>query len=155
MGDINRITGQVISCAYNLHTRLGPGLLETVYEAVLAELLIQRGLSVERQVKVPIHFEGLRFDEGFRADLIVDGCVLVELKSVERSAPVFIKQTLTYLRLLELPIGLLINFGAARLSEGLKRVVNDRAPDAHLVIVSPRRPGKQLSHTGEQGEQGN
>ncbi len=104
--------------------RLGPGLLESVYEVVLAHELEKRGLKVERQKPVPIEFEGIRFDEGFRADLIVEECIVVELKSVEQLSPVHSKQLLTYLRLLDYRLGLLINFGAPVIKEGIRRVVN-------------------------------
>lgn len=98
--------------------------METVYEVVLAKLPKEQGLKVERQKPIPICYAGFSFEEGFRADLIVDGVVLVELKSVESLAPVHSKQVLTYLRLLDLPLGLLINFGAASFKEGCKRIVN-------------------------------
>ena len=114
----------VVDCAYKLHVEAGPGLLETVYEVVLAKMLEERGLRVRRQVSVPIALMGLKFDEGFRADLIVEDILLVELKSVENIAAVHSKQVLTYLRLLHLPLGLLINFGAATFKEGCKRIVN-------------------------------
>lgn len=115
----------VVDCAYKLHVEAGPGLLETVYEVVLAGMLEQRGLRVRRQVPVPINLMGLTFDEGFRADLLVEDSLLIELKSVENLAPVHSKQVLTYLRLLNLPLGLLINFGAATFKEGCKRIVKD------------------------------
>jgi len=127
MPEINDITGQVVAAAYQLHTRLGPGLLESVYEAVLAKMLTDRGFSVERQKPVPLEYDGLHFDEAYRADLLVDGRVLVEVKSVERLAPVCTKQVLTYLQLLQLPVGLLINFGEASLNHGLRRIFNSRA----------------------------
>jgi iron complex transport system substrate-binding protein len=114
----------VVDCAYRLHVEAGPGLLETVYEVVLAKLLEKEGLQVRRQVPVPIELMGMRFDEGFRADIIVEGTLLLELKSVENIAPVHSKQVLTYLKLLNLPLGLLINFGAATIKEGIKRIVN-------------------------------
>jgi GxxExxY protein len=127
MRDINLITGEIVDAAYDLHTRLGPGLLESVYETVLARMLERKGRRVERQMPVSFEFDGMRFDDGFRVDLLVEGCVLVELKSVERLAPVHGKQVLTYLRLLDLPVGLLINFGAPRMNEGLHRIINSRA----------------------------
>jgi iron complex transport system substrate-binding protein len=99
-------------------------LLESVYEAILARDLALRGLDVSRQVSVPIVWDGLAFDEGFRADLIVNGKVIVELKSVERLAPAHAKQLLTYLRLMDKRLGLLVNFGAALIKDGIKRVVN-------------------------------
>jgi len=124
MKELNEISGEIVDAAYHIHSTLGPGLLETVYEVVLTRQLERRGLSVERQKIVPIEFEGLHFDEGFRADLIVEHCVIVELKSVERLAPVHSKQLLTYLRLLDYRLGLLINFGAPLIKDGIQRIVN-------------------------------
>ena len=129
MRERDRLTGEIVDAAYRIHTKLGPGLLESVYEAVLARTLEQRGLKVERQKPVPIEFDGLRFDEGFRIDLLVDDRVVVELKSVEQLAPVHSKQLLTYIRLLDLRVGLLINFGASTLKEGVRRVVNAYSPE--------------------------
>ena len=125
MKNIEEISAEVVDTAFHLHKDLGPGLLESVYEVVLAKMLEDRGLSIERQKIVAIQYAGLRFDEGFRADLLVEGAVLVELKSVEHLAHVHSKQVLTYLRLLNLPLGLLINFGAATFKEGIKRIVNN------------------------------
>lgn len=130
MRELDEITGEIVDAAYKLHTHLGPGLLESVYEAVLAKQLLLRGLVVERQQPVSFEFEGIHFDEGFRVDLLVEGRVLVELKSVEKLAPVHSKQVLTYLRLLKLQVGLLINFGAATLKEGVHRIVNNYTPSA-------------------------
>lgn len=114
-----------VDCGFQIHKRLGPGLLEYVYEALMAHDLVKRGLSVIRQQVVPVHYDGIMLDEGFRADLMIEGQLLVELKSVERFAPVHGKQVLTYLRLLNLPLGLLINFGAETYREGVKRVANN------------------------------
>ena len=122
--DKEEIAAGVVDCAYRLHRDLGPGLLETVYEVVLAKMLRDLGLEVERQKPVPIQYAGFTFEEGFRADLLIEGIVLVELKSVENLAPVHSKQTLTYMRLLGVPLGLLINFGSATFKEGCKRIVN-------------------------------
>ncbi|MDR2982140.1 MAG: GxxExxY protein [Puniceicoccales bacterium] len=119
--DIARI---VVDCSYQLHIELGPGLLESVYEKVLAKMLVDRGLIVRQQIPVPISVMGMNFDEGFRADILVNDILLLELKSVENLAPVHAKQLLTYLRLMKLPLGLLINFGAATFKEGIKRIVN-------------------------------
>jgi GxxExxY protein len=121
------ITGTIVDAAYRLHTRLGPGLLESVYETVFARMLEEAGLHVERQSPVTFEFDGIRFDEACRVDLLVEKQVVVELKALEKLAPVHSRQILTYLRLLDLPVGLLINFGAARLNEGLHRVLNSRA----------------------------
>ena len=125
MKDIEAIATTVIDTAFHIHRDLGPGLLETVYEVVLERMLQQRGLEVERQKPVPIQYAGLKFDEGFRADLVVEGCLVIELKSVEKITPVHGKQLLTYLRLMDLSLGLLINFEAATFKEGIRRVVND------------------------------
>jgi len=114
----------VVDCGFHLHKDLGPGLLESVYEVVLEKMIKERGLTVKRQVKIPIEVMGLKFDEGFRADLLVENLLLIELKSVEKLSPVHSKQVLTYLRLLNLPLGLLINYGAATFKEGIKRILN-------------------------------
>jgi len=120
----NQIAEKILDASFLVHRSLGPGLLETVYEVVLAQKLRDLGLAVERQVPIPIQFEGIQFDEGFRADLIVESRVLVELKSVEKLAPVHPKQVLTYLRLTNLKLGLLINFNEALLKDGIKRIAN-------------------------------
>jgi GxxExxY protein len=124
MRDLNLISGTVVDAAYHLHSALGPGLLESVYEVIRARELEKRGLQVERQTPVPLVFDGLRFDEGFRADLIAENCVVVELKSVEEIARVPAKQLLTCLRLLDFRLGLLINFGAPVIKNGIRRMVN-------------------------------
>ena len=121
---INEISGVIVDAAFKIHMTLGPGLLETVYEAVLEKELTMRGLRVRRQVPVAIRYADLTFDEGFRADLIVEECVVVELKSVEQLHPVHAKQVLTYCRLLDFRLGLLINFGAALMKDGIKRIAN-------------------------------
>ena len=123
--DVEEIAGIVVDTALQLHKDLGPGLLESVYEAVLASLLEERGLMVDRQKMVPIHYREIKLNEGFRLDLLVDNQLIVELKSVEEMHAVHPKQLLTYLRLMDLPLGLLINFGAPLLKDGLKRVVNN------------------------------
>lgn len=131
--NVEELASIVVDTALHLHRDLGPGLLETVYEAVLARLLDQKGLLVERQKPVPIHYQGVEINEGFRLDLLVDGQLIVELKSIENLHPVHPKQLLTYLRLMNLPLGLLINFGAPLLKDGLKRVVNN-----HTNLASSR-----------------
>ena len=119
-----------VDCGFKLHDQLGPGLLESVYEILLCESLKQRGLTVERQKVIAIKYNGVTLDEGFRADLIVEGHLLIEVKSVERFAPVHGKQVLTYLRLMNLPLGLLMNFGTATFRDGLKRIANDYSGDS-------------------------
>ena len=122
--DENAVAREIVDAAYQIHKKLGPGLLESVYETVLTFELERRGLYVNRQVPVAIVYEDISFNEGFRADLIVEDKVIVELKSVEKVAPVHKKQLLTYLRLGDKRLGLLINFSAALIKEGISRVVN-------------------------------
>jgi len=115
---------EVVDAADKVHKALGPGLLESVYEAVLAKELEKRSLKILRQVPVPIDVFGLNFDEGFRADLIVEDLVLLELKSVETLQSVHAKQVLTYLKLKQLRLGFLLNFGSYLMKDGIKRIVN-------------------------------
>jgi GxxExxY protein len=122
--DENEVAKVVVDAALKVHTTLGPGLLESVYEVVLTHELTRRGLEVRRQVPISIRYEGLVVEEAFRADLIVEGLVIVEIKSTEASPAVHKKQVLTYLRLSGLRLGLLINFGAPLLKDGLTRLVN-------------------------------
>jgi GxxExxY protein len=122
----NEIGTLIVQTAIELHRALGPGLLESVYEVLLAHRLRQKGLRVQRQVPVSIEFDGLRFEEGFRADLIVEGKVIVELKSVEQIHPAHKKQVLTYLKLTGLKLGYLLNFGAATMKDGIFRIINGR-----------------------------
>ena len=121
----NEVARVVVDAAVRVHRVLGPGLLESVYEVILARELERRGLNVARQVPIAIRYQDLVIDHGFRADLLVEDPVLVELKSVEVVAPVHRKQTLTYLRLASLRLGLLVNFGMALIKDGIVRVVND------------------------------
>jgi len=121
----NEIAKIIVDAAFQIHKRLGPGLLESVYEVILAHVLSRRGLKVEKQVPVAIVFDGIKFNEGFRADLIVEDKVIVELKSVEKVLPVHKKQLLTYLRLTDRRLGLLINFGSELIRDGISRVVNN------------------------------
>jgi GxxExxY protein len=120
----NDISREIVDTAFQVHTKLGPGLLETVYEVIMAHELKKRGMHVERQMPVPIEYEDLKFEEGFRADLVVDGLVVIELKSVDKLAKVHKKQLLTYLRLMDRKLGLLINFGENLIKDGISRVVN-------------------------------
>lgn len=128
--DIDLITGDVIDVSMRIHRELGPGLLESVYEIVLAAKLEAMGYDVLRQVVTDIEFEGLRFPAAFRIDLLVDQRLIVEIKSVERINAAHAKQLLTYLRLTKQPVGLLINFGGATLKEGVRRLVNNHYPSA-------------------------
>ena len=120
----NEITALIVDAAYKIHLQLGPGLLETVYEVALAHELRKRGLRVRRQVPVPIEFDGLKFDEGFRMDLLVEESIIVEIKSVEMNHPVHPKQLRTHLVLAKLQLGLVLNFGLERMKDGITRIVN-------------------------------
>ncbi len=122
----NQIGTIIVNEAVRIHKALGPGILEIVYEAVLVRRLEKRGLVVERQKPVSIEFEEEHFDEGFRADLIMNGLVIIELKSVEQVSPVHKKQLLTYLRLTDLKVGYLLNFGDALMKDGIRRIINGK-----------------------------
>jgi len=137
--ELDEITGAIVDTSVKIHMELGPGLLESVYEVVLARVLEQRGFQVERQKAICFEYDGMVFEEGFRIDLLVENRVLVELKSVEKLAPVHSKQLLTYLRLMNLSVGLLINFGAATLKEGLQRIVN-KLPSSASPRLRVNRP---------------
>jgi len=121
----NDIAKMIVDAAYHVHVKLGPGLLESVYETVLAYELKKRGLKVVRQQPIPVIYDELEFDEGFRADLMVNDLVIVELKSLEKIHPVHKKQLLTYIRLADRRLGLVINFGEALIKDGISRIVNN------------------------------
>jgi len=125
MQDIERLARIAVDCGFRVHRGLGPGLLESIYELVMAASLARAGLAVERQKSIAIEFDGMILGEGFRIDLLVEGQLLIEVKSVERLAPVHSKQLLTYLRLSKRPLGLLMNFGGATFREGVRRLAND------------------------------
>lgn len=120
----NEIATIIVDCCFKVHSTLGPGLLESVYEAALAYELAKRGLIVVRQQSLPVIYETVKLDEGFRADLVVNEKVIVELKSVEKIAPVHKKQLLTYLRLSDKKLGLLVNFGENLIKDGIFRIAN-------------------------------
>jgi len=122
---IDAISGDILDISIRLHRELGPGLLESVYEIVLAAKLAAMGYKVDRQKPIDIEFEGVRFEAAFRIDILVDEQVLIEIKSVEQLSAAHAKQLLTYLRLTKQPLGLLINFGGATLKEGFRRLVNN------------------------------
>jgi GxxExxY protein len=127
--ETNAITAIIVDAAYQIHRDAGPGLFESVYEVLLSDALTLKGLKVARQVAVPIRVGQRQFDEGFRADLIVEDRVIVEIKSVERLAGVHKKQVLTYIRLSGIHVGLLINFGGELLKGNIERIVAGGAPD--------------------------
>ena len=120
----NDIGTIIIDCAVQLHKITGPGLFESVYEVLLAKMIEEHGLQVDRQVTIPIQFKGINFKEGFRADVIVEKKVILELKSIEKICPAHNKQLLTYLKLSNLKLGYLLNFGAPLMKEGITRMIN-------------------------------
>jgi GxxExxY protein len=123
--DIEELARLAIDCGFHLHKEMGPGLLETVYEVLLFEAIKERGLRAQRQVVVPIRYNGVVIDNAFKADLVIENRLVIELKSTEQFAPVHGKQLLTYLRLMDLPLGLLMNFGMYSFKDGVKRIAND------------------------------
>jgi GxxExxY protein len=132
----NAIAKEIVDAAFRVHTTLRPGLPESVYDTVLAYELSRRGLRTARQQPIPVAYEGVRIDTGFRADLIVEDKVMVEIKSVEQLAPVHKKQLLTYSRLADKRLGLLINFHVALIEDGITRIVNGLEDDAHAKSPS-------------------
>ena len=122
--ELNDITGQVVDAAMKVHTALGPGLLESAYETCLAYELRQRGLRVETQVTLPVKYDGVELDAGYRLDLLVESRVIVELKAIEKMTPLHEAQLLSYLKLSGCKVGLLINFNVERLKDGIKRIAN-------------------------------
>ena len=132
----NEIAKQILDAAFRVHTKLGPGLFESVYEVIMAFELKKRGLSAERQKAMPIMYNDIRFDEAFRSEIVVNGKVIAELKSVETLLPVHAKQVFTQLRLSGLKLGLLINFGEAHLKNGIKRIINGRLDEESLSEFS-------------------
>ena len=126
MAEIEELARIAIDCGLHLHKQLGPGLLKSAYEALLAERLRREGCEVERQKLLPIEFEGIRLEEAYRVDPLVGG-TLIEIKSVERLSAVHCKQLLTYIRLAQQPVGLLMNFGGETFREGLRRIVKGPA----------------------------
>jgi iron complex transport system substrate-binding protein len=122
---LEELARTAVDCGYHLHRALGPGLLESAYELLFCAELQARGLQYQCQLPVPLEHRGIRIENAFRADILVEDWLLIELKSTETDAPVHAKQLLTYLRLMKLPLGLLINFGAASYKDGVRRIAND------------------------------
>jgi GxxExxY protein len=122
--DINEISGQIVDAAMKVHSALGPGLLESAYEACLSYELSKRGLRVQRQAELPVTYEGIRIDVGYRIDLLVEGVVVIEIKSLSELAPIHKAQLLTYLKLSDRRVGFLINFNVEQLKDGIKHMVN-------------------------------
>ncbi len=125
MTELENLASCVLDTAFEVHNDVGPGLLESVYEQLLSNRLSRKGLKIDRQMPVGARIDGLDFPEAFRLDLMVESKLVVEIKAIERLAPIHARQTLTYLRLMQLPLGLLINFGGITLKEGIKRVANN------------------------------
>ncbi|WNJ98237.1 GxxExxY protein [Thalassospiraceae bacterium LMO-JJ14] len=123
--NLEGIASSVVDAALKVHSALGPGLLEDVYEKCLAMELQKRGYKVERQVAVPVEYEGAFFETGYRLDLLIDESFVVEVKAVEKMMPVYLAQILTYLRLGKMKLGLLLNFNVPKMRDGIRRVVND------------------------------
>lgn len=119
---VNSVAACVVDGAFSVHSALGPGLLESVYEVCLVHAIEKRGLHVRRQVPLPVHYDGIRLDAGLRLDILVEDCLIVELKAVEALAPVHKAQLMTYLRLTGMRLGLLINFNVPLIRDGIKRV---------------------------------
>jgi len=123
--DIEALAHEAVDCGFYVHTELGPGMLESVYEIVLSRHLVERGLKVERQKAIAFVHGGMEFRDAFRVDLIIEDLLIIEVKSVEKTLPVHVKQLLTYLRVMKRPLGFVMNFGTATFKEGIRRVAND------------------------------
>jgi GxxExxY protein len=141
--DIEELAKAAVDCGFRIHKELGPGLLESVYEAILADGLRRAGLVVERQKPLPISFEGVQINEGYRVDLLIERRLIIEVKSIERIAPVHGKQLLTYLRLAQQPLGVLMNFGGETFKEGVRRVANNYSFAPSRLCVNPLSPSAQ------------
>lgn len=137
VNDLEELAKTAVDCGFRIHKELGPGLLESVYEAILADSLSRTGLFVERQKPLPISFQGVQINEGYRVDLLIESILIVEIKSVERIAAVHGKQLLTYLRLAQQPLGLLMNFGGETFKEGVRRVANNYTFAPSRLCVNP------------------
>lgn len=151
--DVEELSAIAVDCGLQVHKDLGPGMLESAYEAVMAHLMMKKGLSVERQKVIPITYDGLVIEQGFRADLIVEGQLLIELKTVERISLVHARQVRTYLKFTGLHVGLLMNFSTEKFTDGLKRIVNNHfaTENSRLSInhspsrsFVPSRPSREI-----------
>ena len=137
--ELDDVTGAIIDTSLRIHRRIGPGLLESLYVTILTCELRRRGLHVDRERTISVCYDGVIAEDAFRVDLIVESCVIVEVKSVEHLAAVYQKQLLTYLRLTDLRVGLLLNFGAEQMKDGLKRVVNNFTPSSSSFLRTNRQ----------------
>ena len=140
MRTYDEITGAVLDAAIKIHSTFGPGMLESVYEKLLAAEMKKRGFIVESQKDISFEYDGMFFKDAFRLDLLIDGKVVVELKSTEKNIPVYHKQVKTYLKILKIPVGLLINFGMATLKEGFARIVNNFDPSQSNLRINQKDP---------------
>lgn len=131
--ELNEITGAIITAAMKVHTLIGPGLLESVYHTCLEHELEKIGLRMQSEVPVPVHYDGLTLESGYKADLIVEDCVIVELTCADELAPIHKAQLLTYLRLANKPLGLLLNFKVVHMRDGIKRIINSKYRQALAV----------------------
>jgi GxxExxY protein len=147
--DIEEIARIAVDCGFKLHERLGPGLLESVYELILTETLKRRGLDVQRQVSIRVEYDDFVVDDAFKLDLLVEDKLIIELKSVEANARVHKKQLLTYLRLTNRSLGLLMNFGMASFSEGCDRVVNNHTNFASSRLRVSKKDSAEMHTTGK------
>jgi GxxExxY protein len=127
--ELERIAKIVVDCIYTVHRKLGPGLLESVYSICLAHELRKRGLKVDREVMLPIIYDDIRLESALRLDLLVESCIVIEAKAVEKLIPVFDAQLLTYLKLTDYPLGFLVNFNVPLIKDGLKRIINSPRND--------------------------
>ncbi len=132
--DVEELSAIAVDCGLKVHRELGPGMLESAYEAVLAHLLDKKGLFVERQKVIPIIYDGLLVEQGFRADLIIENKLLIELKTVERLSPLHARQVMTYLKFTGLSVGLLTNFSCEKFTDGLKRLVNNHRQTSNSLL---------------------
>lgn len=143
MPDVEELSAIVVDAAFKLHRDLGPGLLESAYELILAKKLISAGCAIDRQLPINIHYDGLSIEHAFRIDLLINKQLVVEIKSTEQTLPVHCKQVLTYLRLMDLPVGLVLNFGTPTFKDGVRRLVNN-----HQNFASSRlRANKNVAPT--------
>jgi iron complex transport system substrate-binding protein len=140
--DVEELSAIAVDCGLQVHKDLGPGMLESAYEAVLAHLLMKKGLSVERQKVIPITYAGLEIEQGFRADLIIENQLLIELKTVERLSMVHARQVRTYLKFTGLHVGLLMNFSSEKFTDGLKRIVNNHIATQNSRLDINQNPSR-------------
>ncbi len=143
--NVEQLSAIAVDCGLTVHKDLGPGMLESAYEAVLAHLLTKKGLFVERQKIIPITYNGLIIEQGFRADLIIENRLLIELKTIERLLPIHARQVRTYLKFTGLTVGLLMNFSNEKFIDGLKRIVNNHADTQNSLLGINQNPSRSFA----------